>query len=140
MAVLTILVTAVAFAVSNMLKITRESRVTSGAADYAQSVVERYRSYWGDPNKYFDTSVVTAPGYPPFYATVPDISDLNSKLDSSYKITIDPHEMLNPDGTPFTPPATPTATDIPPARRLRVVVEQPAGRIRAQLSTVIGSR
>lgn len=138
MAVLTILVTAVAYAVTGMMNITRDSRITSAAADYAQAVVERYRTYWRDPSNYFDASVATDPDYPAYYATVPDISDLANKLisdgGSSYHVIVDPHEMLNPDGTAF------TSADKPPARRLRVTVEQPTGRIRVQLSTIIGPR
>lgn len=137
MAVLTILVTAVAYAVTGMMNITRDSRISAASANYAQAVVERYRTYWRDPTKYFDASVATDPNYSAYYAVLPDVSDLESKLDSSYKVIIDPHEMLNPDGTVFSQPSPPVS---PEARRLRVIVEQPAGRVRAQISTIIGPR
>lgn len=130
MAVLTILVTAVAYAVTGMMNITRDSRITSAAADYAQAVVERYRTHWHNSTNYYNPATQTY--------TQPDISDLESKLNSGgvtiSNVSVDPTEMLNPDGTAY------TDTDKPPARRLRVTVEQPAGRVRVQLSTIIGPR
>jgi prepilin-type N-terminal cleavage/methylation domain-containing protein len=126
MMIMSVLVTAIGYAVSSSLKVGQENRRNQDAVEVAQAIVERYRTHWRDDRPYACKEV-------------PNVASLLGKL-PGYTVNINIAAAFKPDGTAAPEPdcsTTPYTGDPPPLRQIVVTISQGA-RVRAQLETKIG--
>jgi prepilin-type N-terminal cleavage/methylation domain-containing protein len=126
MAIMSVLVTVIGYAISSSLRVGQESRRNQDATEVAQAIIERYRTFWRDVGNY--TCKKT-----------PDVADLLGKL-PGYDITINVAAAFKPDGTAVSQPTCKNGNitgETPPLRQILVTISQGA-RVRARLETKIG--
>jgi prepilin-type N-terminal cleavage/methylation domain-containing protein len=120
LAVLSVTLAIFTASMGSSLDVSRRSRIDTIASEYAQSVLERYRVHWSNPDNF-------ARG------RHPDLpADLRNRLSSAgLRATINTLPV-NPDGSAF------TGTTAPPLRRVVVEVYR-EGQLMTRLSGEIGN-
>ncbi len=119
LAVLGVVLGFVAPSLFSSLQVARQSRVTAVATEYAQGVVERYRTHWSVPANYIAGS---AP---------PGLEALRGRLaQAGLNASIDATQRLRPDGSAF------TGTGQPPLRRVVVEVRRGNGVVLRLVSDI----
>jgi prepilin-type N-terminal cleavage/methylation domain-containing protein len=121
LAVLSITLAVFTASMGSSLDVSRRSRIDAIASEYAQSVLERYRVHWSNPDNF-------ARG------RHPDLpADLQNRLSSTgLRASISTPPPVNPDGSAF------TGRTAPPLRRVVVEVYR-GGQLMTRLSGEIGN-
>ena len=120
LAVLSITLAVFTASMGSSLDVSRRSRIDTIASEYAQSVLERYRVHWSNPDNF-------ARG------RHPDLpADLQNRLSSAGLRASISTLPVNPDGSAF------TGTTAPPLRRVVVEVHR-GSQLMTRLSGEIGN-
>jgi prepilin-type N-terminal cleavage/methylation domain-containing protein len=127
--IMSVLVTAIGYAVSSSLKIGQETRRNQDAVEAAQAVLERYRTLWRDGVAYTCNDE-------------PNLTALLAKLPATYTVTVRHDVAFKPDGSAVAEPDCTNRSSLvgnpPPLRQVTVQIKE-GSRMRASLETKMGN-